>query len=64
VVPDGSKILFISDADGEKSFTPSARTVPGKPEELTHGFHASSMIRSGAHGSASLQRLQKTSFMS
>src|SRR6202030_864603 len=38
--PDGSKILFISDLDGEDELYTISQDGSGKPEELTHGFHA------------------------
>ena len=38
--PDGSKILFISDADGEEELYTISQDASDKPEELTHGFHA------------------------
>src|SRR5467141_1730598 len=37
---DGSKILFISDLDGEEELYTINQDGSGKPEELTHGFHA------------------------
>ncbi len=38
--PDGSKIAFISDMDGEDELYLINQDGSGKPEELTHGFHA------------------------
>ncbi len=38
--PDGSKILFISDLDGEEELYTVNQDGLGKPEELTHGFHS------------------------
>jgi tricorn protease len=38
--PDGSKILFISDLDGEEELYTISQDGSGKPEELTHGFDA------------------------
>jgi tricorn protease len=38
--PDGSKILFISDLDGEEELYTISQDGSGKPEELTHDFHA------------------------
>jgi len=37
---DGSKILFISDLDGEEELYTISQDGSGKPEELTHDFHA------------------------
>jgi tricorn protease len=38
--PDGSKILYISDLDGEEELYVINQDGSGKAEELTHGFHA------------------------
>ncbi|MBS1841704.1 MAG: PD40 domain-containing protein [Acidobacteria bacterium] len=38
--PDGAKIAYISDADGEDEVYLVNQDGSGKPEELTHGFHA------------------------
>ncbi len=38
--PDGAKIAFISDMDGEDELYLINQDGSGKPEELTHGFHA------------------------
>lgn len=38
--PDGAKIAFISDLDGEDEIYLIAQDGSGKPEELTHGLHA------------------------
>ncbi|HEY1471120.1 MAG TPA: S41 family peptidase [Candidatus Acidoferrum sp.] len=38
--PDGAKIAFISDMDGEDELYLVNQDGSGKPEELTHGFHA------------------------
>jgi tricorn protease len=38
--PDGSKILYISDLDGEEELYAMNQDGSGKQEELTHGFHA------------------------
>jgi tricorn protease len=38
--PDGSKILYISDLDGEEELYTVAQDGSGKQEELTHGFHS------------------------
>jgi len=38
--PDGSKILYISDLDGEEELYTINQDGSGKQEELTHGFHA------------------------
>jgi tricorn protease len=38
--PDGAKIAFISDMDGEDELYLISQDGSGKPEELTHGFHA------------------------
>jgi tricorn protease len=38
--PDGSKIAFISDLDGEDEVYLINQDGSGKPEELTHGFQA------------------------
>jgi tricorn protease len=38
--PDGGKIAFISDMDGEDELYLVNQDGMGKPEELTHGFHA------------------------
>ena len=38
--PDGSTIAFISDMDGEDELYRISQDGLGKPEELTHGFHA------------------------
>ena len=38
--PDGAKIAYISDADGEDEVYTINQDGSGKPEELTHGFHA------------------------
>ncbi|MGA2809869.1 MAG: S41 family peptidase [Candidatus Acidiferrum sp.] len=38
--PDGAKIAFISDMDGEDELYLSNQDGTGKAEELTHGFHA------------------------
>lgn len=38
--PDGSKIVFLSDMDGEDELYVINQDGSGKPEELTHGFHA------------------------
>jgi tricorn protease len=38
--PDGSKIAFVSDMDGEDELYLINQDGSGKPEELTHGFHA------------------------
>ncbi|HJZ65835.1 MAG TPA: S41 family peptidase [Candidatus Acidoferrum sp.] len=38
--PDGAKIAYISDADGEDEVYLINQDGSGKPEELTHGFHA------------------------
>jgi len=37
--PDGAKIAFISDMDGEDELYLINQDGSGKPEELTHGFH-------------------------
>ncbi len=38
--PDGAKIAFISDLDGEDEVYVVNQDGSGKPEQLTHGFHA------------------------
>src|SRR5205807_232694 len=38
--PDGAKIAFISDLDGEDEVYLANQDGSGKPEQLTHGFHA------------------------
>ncbi len=38
--PDGAKIAFISDSDGEDELYLINQDGTGKAEELTHGFHA------------------------
>jgi tricorn protease len=38
--PDGAKIAFISDMDGEDELYLINQDGSGKPEELTHGLHA------------------------
>ncbi len=38
--PDGAKIAFVSDMDGEDELYLINQDGSGKPEELTHGFHA------------------------
>jgi tricorn protease len=38
--PDGAKIAFISDMDGEDELYLIAQDGAGKPEQLTHDFHA------------------------
>lgn len=38
--PDGAKIAFISDLDGEDEVYLIDQDGCGKPQELTHGFHA------------------------
>ena len=38
--PDGAKIAYISDADGEDEVYLINQDGSGKPEELTHDFHA------------------------
>jgi tricorn protease len=38
--PDGAKIAFVSDMDGEDELYLINQNGSGKPEELTHGFHA------------------------
>jgi tricorn protease len=38
--PDGAKIAFISDLDGEDELYLINQDGSGKPEEVTHGFHA------------------------
>ncbi len=38
--PDGSTIAFISDMDGEDELYLINQDGSGKPQELTHGFHA------------------------
>ena len=38
--PDGARIAFISDMDGEDELYLISQDGTGKPEELTHGFHA------------------------
>jgi tricorn protease len=38
--PDGAKIAFISDLDGEDELYEINQDGSGKPEQLTHGFHA------------------------
>jgi tricorn protease len=38
--PDGAKIAYISDADGEDELYVINQDGSGKPEELTHGMHA------------------------
>jgi tricorn protease len=38
--PDGSTIAFVSDMDGEDEIYRTSQDGLGKPEELTHGFHA------------------------
>jgi tricorn protease len=38
--PDGAKIAFISDMDGEDELYLINQDGSGKPEELTHAFHA------------------------
>jgi len=38
--PDGAKIAFISDMDGEDELYEINQDGSGKPEQLTHGFHA------------------------
>jgi tricorn protease len=38
--PDGAKIAFISDLDGEDEVYLVAQDGTGKPEQLTHGFEA------------------------
>jgi tricorn protease len=38
--PDGAKIAFISDLDGEDEVYLINQDGSGKPEEVTHGFHA------------------------
>jgi tricorn protease len=38
--PDGAKIAFVSDSDGEEEIYLIDQEGDGKPEELTHGFHA------------------------
>ena len=38
--PDGSKILYISDLDGEEELYSISQDGSGKQEQLTHGFHA------------------------
>jgi tricorn protease len=37
--PDGSKIAFISDMDGEDELYVTKQDGSGKPEQLTHDFH-------------------------
>jgi tricorn protease len=37
--PDGAKIAFISDMDGEDELYVTRQDGTGKPEQLTHGFH-------------------------
>ncbi|HKE09255.1 MAG TPA: S41 family peptidase [Candidatus Acidoferrum sp.] len=37
--PDGSKIVYISDLDGEEELYTINQDGSGKQEELTHGFH-------------------------
>jgi tricorn protease len=38
--PDGAKIAFVSDMDGEDELYLINQDGSGKAEELTHGFHA------------------------
>jgi tricorn protease len=38
--PDGAKIAFVSDMDGEDELYLINQDGSGKPDELTHGFHA------------------------
>jgi tricorn protease len=38
--PDGAKIAYISDADGEDEVYVANQDGSGKPEQLTHDFHA------------------------
>src|SRR3989440_7741155 len=38
--PDGAKVAFISDLDGEDEVYLANQDGSGKPEQLTHGFHA------------------------
>ena len=38
--PDGAKIAFVSDMDGEDELYLINQNGSGKPEELSHGFHA------------------------
>ncbi len=38
--PDGAKIAYISDADGEDEVYTINQDGSGKPEQLTHGMHA------------------------
>jgi tricorn protease len=38
--PDGAKIAFVSDMDGEDELYLINQDGSGKPEELSHGFHA------------------------
>ncbi|MGA8727449.1 MAG: S41 family peptidase [Terracidiphilus sp.] len=38
--PDGASIVYVSDMDGEEELYRISQDGQGKPEELTHGFHA------------------------
>ena len=38
--PDGASIVYVSDIDGEEELYRISQDGQGKPEELTHGFHA------------------------
>jgi tricorn protease len=38
--PDGASIVYVSDMDGEDELYRISQDGQGKPEELTHGFHA------------------------